>query len=747
MIRFCFPLLLFASLSLFGQSSIQGFVKDKDTKEALIGVNILLEGSSKGTVSDTFGHYEIKVDKPGEYRLQFSYVGFESAILTAKTYEDKTLRLDVQLLPGRFELNDIVVSANPDKNLDYISTIDIRLRPISTSQDVLRIIPGLFIAQHAGGGKAEQIFLRGFDIDHGTDINLSVDGLPVNMVSHAHGQGYSDLHFVIPETVESVDFNKGPYYADKGDFTTAGYAAFQTKRKPEHNLFKLEGGEFGQKRGVLLLNLLNNKSKSREENAYIAGEAFGMNGYFESPQNFERFNLFGKYTHRWNDRSMFTATASSFASKWNASGQIPERAVEQRSISRFGSIDNTEGGETSRTNVSLQYLTTLSNGSLIESQMYYSRYDFNLYSNFTFFLNDPVNGDQINQQEGRNIIGYNGSYSSQKMLFGKLLDHSAGVQIRHDDINNIRLSHTFQRERLEDFKRGNIGETNLGIYINEKIELNQYFSLSTALRFDYFHFQYEDQLSLQTKSKTANLFSPKFTLDFSPNQNVSFYLKAGQGFHSNDARVVVDQKVNNTLPKATGIDLGTLFKPSKNLLINAAIWALDLRQEFVYVGDVGIVEPSGATLRTGADLSIRYQLNNWIFADIDLNYTLPRTIDAPKGKNYIPLAPILSSVAGISFQNKNGLNGSIRSRMIGDRPANEDNSLVANGYFLLDTNINYTKSKYEIGLSAENIFNQKWKEAQFATTSRLQSETDPVNEIHFTPGSPLFLKLKFTVFF
>ncbi len=211
-----------------------------------------------------------------------------------------------------------------------LSDLDIHLRPINNSQEVLRMVPGLFIGQHAGGGKAEQIFIRGFDVDHGTDINLTVDGLPVNMVSHAHGQGYADLHWVIPELIEKVNFNKGPYFADKGNFTTAGYVSFKTKDYVENNFIKLEGGQFNTFRGITGINLIKPKGDRRDQSLYFAGEGSFTKGFFESPQNFNRLNGTLKYHGSVSTRSVLTSTITAFKSKWNASGQIPERAVEER---------------------------------------------------------------------------------------------------------------------------------------------------------------------------------------------------------------------------------------------------------------------------------------------------------------------------------------------------------------------------------------------------------------------------------
>jgi hypothetical protein len=607
------------------------------------------------------------------------------------------------------------------------------------------MVPGLFIAQHAGGGKAEQIFLRGFDIDHGTDLNLEVDGLPVNMVSHAHGQGYADLHFVIPELINYVDFDKGPYFANKGDFTTAGYVDFQTKNALEENFVKLEGGQFGTLRAVAGVNLF--PTMNSRTYGYVGAEAFLTDGFVDSPQNFNRLNITSKITTRLKNEDNLSVGASYFRSKWDASGQIPTRAVESGMITRFGSIDNTEGGETSRANLFLKHTHRFSNGAYLSQQAYGIQYKFNLYSNFTFYLNNAVDGDQIQQEESRQIYGYKISYNRVRQLLGKDLTTDAGIGVRLDRIDDVALSHTAKRQFLEDIERGNINEANFNAYISETLSLSEKWSVNMALRFDYFNFNYKNSLVQTSRSVGKGTISPKVNINYQVNSKTLLYFRTGLGFHSNDARVVTEQRGKEILPRAYGVDLGVNMKATDRLFLNAALWRLDLDQEFVYVGDEGIIEPSGRTRRMGIDFSVRYEILPWLFLDGDLNLTKPNAKDEPEKENYIPLAPTVSSIGGLSFNMKNGLNGTLRYRYIGNRAANENNSVIAKGYVIADAILNYTRPKYEFGVSIENLFDSEWNEAQFDTESRLIDEKDPVSEIHFTPGTPLFFKLRASFFF
>ena len=620
-----------------------------------------------------------------------------------------------------------------------ISRLDLNVTPVNSSQEVLRKVPGLFIGQHAGGGKAEQIFLRGFDIDHGTDVSISVDGMPVNMVSHAHGQGYSDLHFVIPETVNKIDFGKGGYYAQEGDFNTAGYVNFKTKDYLKESEIKLSAGQFNTLRTVGLFNLLEN---TKNQNAYLAMEYIATDGPFESPQNFNRLNLFGKYVMFTPENDKLTLTASHFTSRWDASGQIPQREVDNGNITRFGAIDDTEGGETERTNFNVTFDKYLNENTKLSSNAFYSHYAFELYSNFTFFLDDPINGDQIKQKEDRNIFGANVAISHSKFLGDTELTITSGLGIRHDIVDDVELSRTLNRTTtLENIQLGDINQTNIDAFVNAEFEFGK-LKIAPALRLDYFKFLYNDalQTNYETLSETKTIVSPKLNFFYNAKDNLQLYLKSGLGFHSNDTRVVVANGGEDILPRSYGADLGMIWKPAPKLILNTALWYLFLEQEFVYVGDAGIVEPSGKTRRYGVDLGLRYQFNDWLFLDTDATLTNARSIDEPDGQNYIPLAPDFTLTGGLSVDNLNNFSGGLRFRYLDDRAANEDNSIVAEGYMVTDFNVNYKLNNITLGLAVENLFDVDWNETQFATESRLQNEAQSVEEIHFTPGTPLFVK-------
>lgn len=736
-----------SSLFLFAHNgSINGQLTENETGLELIGATIRLDPGGMYTTTNALGFFSFNNLPAGTYSLTISYIGFETKNVTALNVRDsETTTVRIDLSPAPINLQDVEVKSAPSQPFQTISALDIQTRPISTTQDVLRVVPGLFIAQHAGGGKAEQIFLRGFDIDHGTDINLSVDGMPVNMVSHAHGQGYADLHFIIPELIGNVDFKKGPYYADAGDFTTAGLVRFKTLDALDKSFVKLEGGQFNTARAVGAFNLLGKNAERRNRHAYLASETAYSDGYFQSPQAFRRLNVFGKFSALMDGDQRVSFSASAFQSSWNASGQIPERAVEDGTIDRFGAIDDTEGGITSRYNFIFEHVKNLNNNSLIKNNLYYSDYYFELFSNFTFFLEDPINGDQIRQKEHRRMFGYNGSYHAEGQLAGKKLGSELGLFFRNDQTGDSELSGT--RNRTTTLRRlalGDVAQTNAGAYASATWEIASRFNVNAALRADVFQFGYENKLdSLYNPQQiTASLISPKLNFYYDLNPRLRLYFNTGYGFHSNDARVVVPQNGAEILPKALGSDLGAIFKPSPALLINVAGWFLDLEQEFVYVGDAGIVEPGGKTRRMGVDVSARVQLFRHLFADLDATWTYARGNDpeVPKSESYIPLAPLYTGTGGLAWDKGSGFFSSLRFRYLGDRAANEDNSLVADGYFLLDAVAGWKLKNVEFNLSVQNLLNEEWKEAQFETESRLRNEPESVTEIHYTPGTPFFLK-------
>ncbi len=708
------------------------------------GVGVYNKTTNGHTYTNISGYFELDDISVGDLII-FNSLGFKTQEITVTENElDATLK--ITMLESAVSLDQVVLVSKVNALSQFVN-VDVKANPVKSSQEILRKVPGLIIGQHAGGGKAEQIFLRGFDIDHGTDITIDVDGLPVNMVSHAHGQGYADMHFIIPETIDNIDFGKGSYYASKGNFNTAGYVDLKTKRKISNSTLSLEAGMFNTIRSVGMFKV----AEGEKSNAYIASELVLSDGAFESPQNFNRLNLMGRYTFNNREDQDFSITLSHFQSKWDASGQVPQRAIDQGLISRFGAIDDTEGGTTGRSNFLVNHVRQLDEHSSVTSKAYISKYDFELFSNFTFFLEDPINADQIRQKEDRTIIGAETKYMHSIHVgdHDSQLSYETGLGFRYDDVNEVQLSRTKNRqELLERLAYGNIDELNVYGFFDLTYKKNQW-TLNSGLRLDYFKFDYVNLLTETYDNQSENkiFVGPKLNAIYAASDKLQLFAKTGVGYHSNDTRVVVANSGEDILPAAYSADLGAIIKPTTKLVLNAALWSLFLEQEFVYVGDAAIVEPSGKSRRVGADFGFRYQVTDWMYTNADINYTLARSTEEPEGQDFIPLAPDLTSSGGLSFTDVGNFTGGISYRFIKDRPANEDNSIIAEGYFITDLNLNYNWKKWTFGIIVENLFDSEWNETQFATESRLLNEPNAFEEIHFTPGTPFYLRGKIVVSF
>ena len=756
--------LLATNASAQNTATLRGTVADSLSGQPLAGVSVGLQGQPGGTASDALGQFRLGGLAAGTYTLRAGALGYRAQAVPVTLKAGESQRLTLRVATTTLSLAEVTVSQprDPNQSLAAISHIDQVLRPLNSAQDLLRLVPGLFIAQHAGGGKAEQIFLRGFDCDHGTDFAVSIDGLPVNMVSHTHGQGYADFHFVIPETVEQLKVYKGPYTARFGDFATSGAGEFVTKTRLDHSQAKIEVGQFDTFRGLLMLDLLGNDRhllSKKPESAYVAAEYYFTNSYFDAKQHFKRFNGLAKYTGQLSDNTSLTLLGSHFTSNWDASGQIPERGVREGVISRFGSIDPTEGGRTSRTNASAILTTTLGHDAVLRQQVYYSRYDFSLFSNFTFFLQDSVKGDEINQREtGRNIYGYTGTYDRDTRLGARTLHSTLGVGTRIDDAG-LDLRHAQRRQITDTITAGRLFEQNINAYLDETLPLTDRLTLNAAVRFDVFTFDFRGVLANEATKEleplrgrlTRSIVSPKLNLYYQLSPTVQLFARSGFGFHSNDARGVIRGANETVLPRALGYEVGSTFKPVPSLVVNAALWSLHLQNELVYIGDDGNVENTGPTQRYGVDVAARYQLSRRLFLDTDVNYNHGRQTNAPADANYIPLAPTFTTIGGLTYKAPKGLSGSLRYRHIDSRPANDDGSIRARGYFLFDAVLSYTKARFQIGATAENLLNVQWNQAQFATQTRLltpqRERPAGFDELHFTPGTPFYLKLNASVFF
>jgi outer membrane receptor protein involved in Fe transport len=631
---------------------------------------------------------------------------------------------------------------------------DFELRPTSTPSDILRLVPGLVISQHQGGGKADQIFLRGFDADHGTDVAVFIDGIPVNLPSHGHGQGYADLHWLIPEVVDHVDVYKGPYFAQFGDFATAGAVNIVTKRRDKDSSLTAIGGSYNLQRGVAIFS----PPEGTLLQPFIAFEGYHELGPFKNPEDFVRYNIFSKFTLFSTATSNLSFTGTFFKSSWNASGEIPLREVKAGRLGWFDSVDPSEGGRTERQNLNLVYNYEDANQSF-NAQAWASRYRLDLFSNFTFSEVNlfPV-GDEIEQTDKR-ILG--GSYLNYRRHYNLLetpMETLFGFSSRSDHAR-VGFFTVTKRRRTDVTSDSLINQTNLAWYAQQEIRPRDWLRVQLGVRFDKFFFDVRNQIKNPAKPQpqgTVDKFiaNPKLNVVLSPfadgaiAKKQEIYLNSGGGYHSNDARDIVSDPTQSGLARALGGEIGYRTKLFDRFDMALDYWALNLSSEQVWAGDEGTTEPKGRTMRHGPEGEFRYRITDWLDADLDISYTFSRFV---KTGDAVPLAPKWLAFGGFTARLPFGLEGRIQARHVGERWGDEERTRSIHGYTIFDLLAKYKWDRFEFLFSILNLANTRWKSAQFFHTSQLQNnprfpnEGSPVADIHFTPGEPLTIKAGMTV--
>ncbi|WP_437571923.1 TonB-dependent receptor [Sorangium sp. So ce542] len=639
---------------------------------------------------------------------------------------------------------------------------ELELRPRLRPGDLLESVPGLFAVQHAGGGKANQYFLRGFDADHGTDVAFFVDGVPVNLVSHGHGHGFTDLYFMIPELVVGLDGYKGPYYASIGDFGTAGAVNLRFAETLDESSAQLSVGQYGILRGLVIAS----PELGDDWRAVAAAEVYRNDGPFQSPERLERFNVFLRATRDLGSTGKVQATWMSYGSTWYGSGQIPARAVcgegaqgegaegglnpppsafGQPCIDHFGAVDPTEGGATARHMASVAASTAWRDADL-SAMAYLLRYRFTLYSNFTFFAEDPVHGDQIEQNDDRTVLGADLRLRKQIEHRGARFTTSLGAQIRADAIDKS-LHHDEARERLEERDRTHVDEGQIGVYVEQDARLRRWLRLVLGVRGQWIDVNVDDlREDLEgTGSKSSGArgqmqLLPKLSAIVSPASGIDLFAHYGRGFHSNDARgAVLGRGAATLITPAKGYEVGARVAPVRGLSLSAAGFLLDLDSELVWSGDAGVTEASGETRRYGIEIGARYRLGSWLFADADATFTRARFRANAGNGSAVALAPTRTLTAGIGVRRAFGALtpfAALRVKAIGARPATEDEALTAEGFTVVDANAGLRWRNVEAAVDIQNLFDATWREVQFASDSRLPYEPAAVTGIHYSPGWP-----------
>ena len=630
----------------------------------------------------------------------------------------------------------------------------LRFRSRTQPSDLLRQIPGLVVSQHAGGGKSDQYFIRGFDADHGTDVAIFADGIPVNLTSHGHGQGYADTHWMIPETIQSVAMHKGPYAARYGDYYTAGALELRTIDKVDGPTIWVAGStplSTGKKFARLDRRLVGMASPDvrTDDQALIAVAVGEADGPFLDAQDFRSGNALAKWQGSAGPGRLKLATTW-YAGRWNQSGQLPEGEIAAGRLDRFGAVDPTEGGVASRASAQLAYsVDDREKRSAWRAMAYAVSNRLRLYSNFTLFARDQENGDQIEQTDARALYGFDGAY--EKAVTHGTLEAliTAGVQLRADDVETS-LWHSVERERLAGcFEDGanpcNHTDNrirNVAAYVEANVMPARWIHVFPGIRIDQFTWDVEDlDAETVTTARTTGgsaqraIVSPKLSVELHADEQISFFFNGGLGFHSNDARAAVTTNGKGALARAFGAETGVRMKPHPRARISADIWYLRLTSEQVWSGDAGGTEASDPTRRFGLDVEGSLTATPWL--SLDANLTFARsTLVANRGNGgALALAPRWMGSGGVSVHDKRSF-VSLRARGIGDRPGNDDGSLTAEGYLILDLIMGTSIGKLGLELTVTNLLDAEWREAQFAEESRVAPTAEPLEQMHFTPGLP-----------
>jgi outer membrane receptor protein involved in Fe transport len=637
-------------------------------------------------------------------------------------------------VPG-VDLEEIVVTARRAELIGEVRSasqgtvtrVQLETRPVLRTGELLETVPGLVVTQHSGDGKANQYFLRGFNLDHGTDFATRVDGVPVNMPTHAHGQGYTDINFVIPELIDSIEYRKGVYYAEEGNFSAAGAADLRYRRDVDGGLVVLEAGENGFLRSVAAAS-----PQVGEGSLLLASEYTRADGPWDLEEDLRKLNAVVKYS-----RDGFSITASAYEGEWTSSDQIPLRAVESGALSRFGFIDPTDGGESHRYTLAAQWHGE-SGPWALEANAYAVDYELDLFSNFTYFVN-PDDGDQFEQLDdrrlygGRTIVSRNGT--------------RAGFEIRHDDIDTVGLYLTRARERIGTTREDVVSQTGSSVFVEQEIRFTPSLRATAGVRYDHFDFEVDSIVAANSGKANDDVVSPKLSIVAGPWARTELFLNAGRGFHSNDARgttITVDptdgvtpaERVSPLVATRGGeIGVRTAIVPFTQLA--ASLWTLELDSELVFVGDAGITESNRASRRRGLELAAFVKPLQWLTIDADFAISHARFTQPDPVGDRIPNAVERVVSVGVAVDHPRGWFGGARLRYLGAAPLIEDGSVRSRPTSVVNAELGY---RFANGVSAAlaglNLFDSQAFDITYFYESRLAGEAEPVSDIHFHPVEP-----------
>jgi outer membrane receptor protein involved in Fe transport len=669
---------------------------------------------------------------------------FTTVLVLVSSLEGReTTSLDEIVVTGKAENLLSQAESSSEGHADFKELAE---RPFVRRSEILEVVPGMVTTQHAGGGKATQYFLRGFNLDHGTDFAVSVDRMPINMRSHAHGQGYADLNGLLPELVKSVDYTKGTYTARNGDLSTAGSADFVLWDSLPSGIATTEFGEYNYYRGMIADSFDVGSGKLT-----LGGEWSSYDGPWDREENFERWNAFARY-FQGDEENNISVTGMGYSGSWDSSDQIPRRAVDSGLIGIYGNLDDSNGGDSHR--YSLQFDMKTTKGSEVTRYSAYGvYYDLDLFSNFTYFLDDPMRGDQFEQQESRYIFGGEIVREWQDRTF---LNHEAefaiGFQTRHDMIDDIGLYKTQRRVRHDTVRVDDIYEASYGVFAESTVKWTPWFRTVAGARADAFYFDVTSDNALNSGDEWDGIISPKFSAIFGPWKETELYVNLGTGFHSNDAR-----GVNNTvdptsgdpldavdpLVRTVGGEIGIRSQVVANLTSTLSLWWLDSDSELVYVGDAGLNEPGPASRRFGVEWTNYWRPNDWLSIDGEIALTHARFRGEGSADRIPNSIPIMFS-GGVALGREEGYFASLRARAFVSRPLEETGTIEGKDTLTVNAQVGYRTKDWEFALQCLNLLDRNDNDIEYYYASQLSSEISSVEDTHFHPAEPRMIRARIT---
>ena len=751
------------------QRSIIGAVFD-ETGAVLPGVmvELIADAGVETTITDDTGSYRFDGIGQSQVVVSFRLINFSQTTRDIELTEAEQ-RVDVVLTLGMAA--DVVVTGsrtfrniadleNPRENLvgvassasvGAITAEQLASRPIMRPGEVLEAVPGFIASQHSGEGKANQYYLRGFNLDHGSDFATTLAGVPMNESSGAHAHGYSDVNLLIPELVSGVQYTKGPYFAEHGDFSAAGSANISYLNVLDRPMFSVSTGGDGWGRVFGAVS-----PKLGEGNLLVALELTKNDGPWELPDDLKKTNGVIRYSQG-DTRNGYSFTAMGYSADWNSTDQIPLRAVNDGSITRFGNLDPTDGGSTKRYSLAFDSLVSSGNQST-RVTVYGLRGRLNLFQNFTYFLADPVNGDQVEQEGTRGVYGGKVVHRRLGQMLGRHIESSVGVSTRHDNVGSVGLYPTVTKQRIGVHRQDRVQQTTFGVFAQSEVEWTDRFRTTLGLRGDGYRYSVDAIRSLNDGQGTSGLVSPKLTAVFGPWAGSEIYANYGRGYHSNDPRAAITRidpisggPVDSASPivPARGSEIGFRSVALPRLQSTLALWYLSFDSELVFVGDAGIAEASRPSRRYGVEWTNYINLTDWLTGELDMSFSDSRFSDFDVAGSYIPGALDRVIAGGLTVSQSQRLFGSIRLRHFGARPLIEDYSVKSAPTTILNGEVGFRlNERLNVVFEAFNLLNSDVSDIDYYYASRLPGEPlAGVDDVHFHPSLPRTARVMLNVSF